>query len=71
MLCSVPPLPICKQAWLQVFRADASDEGYYDEYPVREGAEECTFFVKSGFCKRVPFHFTTDVFDVYGLRSWS
>jgi hypothetical protein len=34
--------------------ATGSDEGYYEEYPVREGAEVCSFYAKSGYCKCAP-----------------
>lgn len=31
-----------------------SDAGYYEDYPVRPGAEVCQFFLQCGYCKCAP-----------------
>jgi hypothetical protein len=33
------------------WRATESDAGYYEEYPLRPEAPECTFYLRHGYCK--------------------
>jgi hypothetical protein len=38
---------------MPVFSATDSQEGYFEQYPLRPGAEICNFYVQCGYCKYV------------------
>lgn len=38
-----------------VYRAvEGSEEGYFEDYPVKPGAEVCSYYVRCGYCKCAP-----------------